>query len=254
MSRKMKTLLALLLLALNITSSRLMHCGMPVDADTDYLKMLEAHNSVPTAKTVNGASFLADDVHLDGNGIDVERRQKFKELHPPSKNTPYADFFKQSRSIRQQTKNEELAQMAIKVLNMISKLKANDVTFGNWLRKSDAVDCFELAHKAFNSKSGCEKNERLWAAGILAAILDHLPNIDGMTAEKYFENFNWSNQVKEDIQAAKDIQEAKTKALELAEVKDSLIAGVQINSGLKLFSLASILFRMTCKAQDILGK
>ncbi|KAH9810970.1 hypothetical protein DFH28DRAFT_983358 [Melampsora americana] len=202
---KMKTLLAFLLLVLNIAPSQLMHCSLDAHTDTDALKVLEARLPVPDTPMVNGISFAPDTV-----GIDAARRQKFDKLHPPIQNTPYTKFFKESRLIKEQTRNPKLAQLATKVTDMISTLRANNEPIGNWLYRTDAKACFKLAHEAL--EEGCEENERIWTVGILAAILHYYPSHSGeTTAEKAYLEFDWSNQVKADIQATKDLKQDKTQ-------------------------------------------
>ncbi|KAH9821590.1 hypothetical protein DFH28DRAFT_949945 [Melampsora americana] len=223
----MKTFLALSFLILSIILSLIMRCVAGGSEDPEYVKMLAAHSSV--LDMVNKDSFL---VRHDG----VESIDTFEAPHSTRQNIPYAPFFQESSSIQKKTKNKPLADMAGKVMDMISSLGPTMVPWGDWLSHSDSMikDCLELAHEAFDSEVGCNEEERLWAVGILGAILKYLPrDEDNMTAERKFQGFDWSNQVWMEIQAAKDFESVMTSKFKSIVQKDASILGVHTSPELK---------------------
>ncbi|KAH9810973.1 hypothetical protein DFH28DRAFT_932157 [Melampsora americana] len=226
----MKTLLALSFLVLSIISSLIMPCVAAGSEDPEYVKMLSAHLSV--LDMVNKNSFLTESAGHDG----VESIGTFEALHSSRQNIPYAPFFQESSSVQKKTKNKPLADLAGKVMAMIASLGPAMVPWGDWLSHNDSMikDCLELAHEAFDSEVGCNEEERLWAVGILGAILKYLPpDEDNMTAERKFQAFDWSNQVNMEIQAAKDFESYMSPKFKSIVQKDASILGLHTSPELK---------------------
>ncbi|EGG08437.1 uncharacterized protein MELLADRAFT_61705 [Melampsora larici-populina 98AG31] len=139
---------------------------------------------------------------------DSPRDDIFKHSAPSFilKSTPFADFFRTTKSVHLQAEGEKIKQLAFEVLSLINTLGPGWEPWSMWLQRNEdlVTSIMWLAEDALKSSNKCSEGERLWAVGILAAILKYQPpNVDGITSHRKFSFHDWSAQVWIEVEASR---------------------------------------------------
>ncbi|KAH9810947.1 hypothetical protein DFH28DRAFT_1110491 [Melampsora americana] len=171
---------------------------------------------------VNKFSFMPEPPSSEWFG---PMRKALDQISPPQNpsSTPYSVFFIKTKSIKNQTEITPIRNLAENILHLISTLTPTPEPWNMWLQRNEdlVTSCLSIAEDALKPSKNCNRKERLWAVGILSALVKYLsPNIDGITSQRKLDFYNWSLQVYVEIQATIEFEPFMTANFKTIWAKD----------------------------------